>query len=236
MGRGITRASNTQNRIDARNFVALDPEQERIRTELLLDKINYEFREGEPLESLVDGFEFIEAVTTLACASNEISYVAMAKGYVGGLYQTIEGPPYKALFNSSTSASRLWNLVKLARRIDRQMKSSYDQSSSTERGIVVHGNRLMLHLTFRRLSDVAYDLLKGDEISDKTLTGACKSIMKDLSEIIDGQYTGAYLAPLFKNVGKCTNIRDESERRRTARLDAKTKLLKGPKIKKAGGR
>jgi hypothetical protein len=51
LGKQITRASNTQNKIDARNFVALDPEQERIRTELLIDKINYEYREGEPLES-----------------------------------------------------------------------------------------------------------------------------------------------------------------------------------------
>ena len=48
LGKRITRASNTQNKIDARNFVALDPEQERIRTELLIEKINYEYREGEP--------------------------------------------------------------------------------------------------------------------------------------------------------------------------------------------
>jgi hypothetical protein len=45
LGKRITRASNTQNKIDARNFVALDSEQERIRTELLIDKINYEYRE-----------------------------------------------------------------------------------------------------------------------------------------------------------------------------------------------
>ena len=47
IGKKITRASNTQNRIDARNFVALDPEQERIRSELLISKIDYEYREGE---------------------------------------------------------------------------------------------------------------------------------------------------------------------------------------------
>ena len=75
-GKRITRASNTQNKIDARNFVALDPEQERIRTELLLEKVNYEFREGEPLDSTVDGFEFIEAITALACATDDISYLA----------------------------------------------------------------------------------------------------------------------------------------------------------------
>jgi hypothetical protein len=103
LGKRITRASNTQNKIDARNFVALDSEQERIRTELLIEKVSYEYREGEPLESTVDGFEFIEAITTLACASDEISYVALSKGYVGGLYGDITAAPYKTLFNSSTS-------------------------------------------------------------------------------------------------------------------------------------
>src|SRR4030081_2511787 len=84
LGKKITKASNTQNKIDARNFVALDPEQERIRTELLIEKVAYEYREGEPLESTVDGFDFLEAVTTLACASDEMSFVALSKGYVGG--------------------------------------------------------------------------------------------------------------------------------------------------------
>jgi len=43
----VTRATNTQNRLDARNFVALDDEQRRIRTELLVDGIDYEYRQGE---------------------------------------------------------------------------------------------------------------------------------------------------------------------------------------------
>jgi hypothetical protein len=118
LGKRITRASNTQNKIDARNFVALDSEQERIRTELLIDKVNYEYREGEPLESTVDGFEFIEAVTTLACASDEMSYVALSKGYVGGLYADITAPPYKALFNPTTSSKGLWNSVQITRRVE----------------------------------------------------------------------------------------------------------------------
>ena len=97
VGKRITQASNTQSRIDARNFVALDPEQERIRMELLIAKVEYEYREGEPVESTVEGLEFIEAITVLACASAEISFVAMAKGYVGGLYADLTASPYKAL-------------------------------------------------------------------------------------------------------------------------------------------
>ena len=82
----------------------------------------------------------IEAITTLACASDEMSYVALAKGYVGGLYADITAAPYKALFNAATSSRRLWSLVQLERRIDKAVKTLSDQASPTERGIVVHGN------------------------------------------------------------------------------------------------
>lgn len=233
LGRSITRASNTQNRIDARNFVALDPEQERIRTELLLNKVNYEFREGEPLESLVDGFDFIEAITVLACSSDEISYVAMAKGYVGGLYANIETTPYKALFNGSTSSGRMWSLVKLARRIDKELKAAYDQTSNIERGIVVHGNRFTLHCVISRLTSTG-KIESSDAISDKTVRSVAKGALKDIREIIEVEYPEAYLARLFKNVGKCTHIRELLDEKSPPAPSPKKLTLKGKiKLRKA---
>jgi hypothetical protein len=49
IGQLITRASNTQNKIDARNFVALDPQQERIRTELLIAGVTMSTGKGKHL-------------------------------------------------------------------------------------------------------------------------------------------------------------------------------------------
>ncbi|QDL98893.1 AIPR family protein [Rhodopseudomonas palustris] len=212
LGKLITRASNTQNKIDARNFVALDPEQERIRTELLIEKVAYEYREGEPLESTVDGFEFIEGIAVLACASDEISFVALSKGYVGGLYADINTTPYKALFNPSTSSLRLWSLVQLARRIDLAIKKSADQSSPTQRGIVVHGNRFTLHCILRRISQFA-DISASPSIAEDVIGDAVMHVLAGVSEIIDADYADAYLAPLFKNVKKCTDIRMKYEKR-----------------------
>lgn len=210
LGKSITRASNTQNKIDARNFVALDPEQERIRTELLIEKVNYEYREGEPLDSAVDGFEFIEAITALACASNEVSYVALAKGYVGGLYTDITTPPYKALFNSGTSSKYLWSIVRLTRRIDKAIKNSYDQSSQQERGIVVHGNRFIMHCILHRLAET-YDLADSGKIPDAKVKFAARNVLTGVRDVIDKFYPDSYLAPLFKNVGKCSDIRQKYE-------------------------
>jgi AIPR protein len=209
LGKQITRASNTQNKIDARNFVALDPEQERVRTELLIEKVVYEYREGEPLESTVDGFEFIEAVTTLACASEEMSFVALSKGYVGGLYADITTTPYKALFNPSTSSRTLWSLVQLSRRIDKAVKMKAD-ASPTQRGIVVHGNRFLMHCAFRRIG-TANDLAASDAIKDAVVEDAVASVLSGVGKIVDDDYADAYLAPLFKNVKKCTDIRSKFE-------------------------
>jgi hypothetical protein len=41
-GDEVTRTNNRQNRIENRHFVALDPEQGRIRTELAIDGIEYQ--------------------------------------------------------------------------------------------------------------------------------------------------------------------------------------------------
>ena len=206
IGKNITRASNTQNRIDARNFVALDPEQERIRTELIIDKVEYEYREGEQVESVTDSFEFIEAITTLACASSEISYVALAKGYVGGLYVDINAAPYRALFNSGTSSKRLWSLVKLSRRVETFVREHHSADIPVERGIVVHGNRLLTHAIFRRLA-ASHDLNESDNISDGIVQNATQDVFDRIQAVIESEYPDAYLAPLFKNVGKCSNIR-----------------------------
>jgi hypothetical protein len=210
LGKQITKASNTQNKIDARNFVALDPEQERIRTELLIEKVAYEYREGEPLESTIDGFDFLEAVTTLACANDEMSFVALSKGYVGGLYVDITTTPYKALFNPSTSSRRLWSLVQLSRRIDKTIKAKAD-ASPTQRGIVVHGNRFILHCMLRRIGKTS-DLTASDVIKDEIVEGAVIHVLSGVGKIIDKDYADAYLAPLFKNVKKCTDIRSKLEK------------------------
>jgi hypothetical protein len=206
VGKRITRASNTQNKIDARNFVALDSEQERIRTELLIEKINYEYREGEPLESTVDGFEFIEAITALACANDDVSYAALAKRYVGGLYADITAAPYKALFNSATSSKELWSLVKLTRRVDKAIKTLADQSSPIGRGIVVHGNRFITHCILRGIRKNT-GVVSNDQVSDNLINETVEQVLVGVRTIIEAKYQDAYLAPLFKNVKKCKEIR-----------------------------
>jgi hypothetical protein len=206
LGQQITRASNTQNRIDARNFVALDPEQERIRIELLVSEVSYEYREGEPLDSSTDGFDFIEGIIALVCSGTDVSHVATAKGYVGGLYADISSAPYKALFNSGTNSARLWSVVELSRRIDQSVKNSYDRTSAMQKGIVVHGNRFLSHAIFTELAK-RFDLSKSKLIPDPDVAKASNDMLCRIETILKADYPDSYLAPLFKNVGKCSSIK-----------------------------
>lgn len=118
--------------------------------------------------------------------------------------------PYRALFNPSTSSRRLWSLVQLSRRVDKIIKVKAD-ASPTQRGVVVHGNRFISHCILRRIATTA-DLAASDSIKDETIENAVLGVLTGVSKVIDSDYADAYLAPLFKNVKKCTDIRTKLEK------------------------
>jgi AIPR protein len=111
LGNSITKATNTQNRINRQDFVALDPEQQRLRTELSIEGITYNYKSGEgtirdPKTSDID-----EATVALACASPELSHSTQAKREIGKLWEDTSKAPYKALFNPSVSGPKLWQYL-----------------------------------------------------------------------------------------------------------------------------
>ena len=78
-GSDLTRAANTQNRIEKRDFAALDEHQSRLRTEMLLSyQKDYVYRTGDkpPIEE--GGCTLDEATVALACANPDLGYAMMA--------------------------------------------------------------------------------------------------------------------------------------------------------------
>ncbi len=78
----ITRLSNTQNRIENKDFAALDPEQDRLRTELTFTHYSYLYKSGDKITNLERQISFDEAIVALACLNADISYTVIAKGNV----------------------------------------------------------------------------------------------------------------------------------------------------------
>src|SRR5262249_40228468 len=70
----ITRAANTQNRIEKRDFAALDPNQRRLRTELYLEnQKEYAYQTGEQSPLGDSGCTLDEAALALACRASDVA-------------------------------------------------------------------------------------------------------------------------------------------------------------------
>jgi hypothetical protein len=157
-GSELTRAANTQNRIEKRDFAALDEHQSRLRTDMLLSyQKDYVYRTGDkpPLEE--NGCSLDEATVALACAHAELGYAMMAKREVSRLYEDIKTAPYTVLFNSSTTALRLWRAVQVMRVVDTNLKAYQTTYEGRARLIAIHGNRFILHLVFKEVENSLVD-------------------------------------------------------------------------------
>ncbi len=139
----LTRAANTQNRIERRDFAALDPEQERLRRDLSLDlKKSYFYKSGDTPGKPQDGCTIEETTVALACANTDVALAVHAKREVGKLWEDVTKAPYKILFNNGLSAVRMWRLVEVMREIDQALKKEQSTRKGRDRMITVHGKSL----------------------------------------------------------------------------------------------
>lgn len=202
------RKTNTQNRIDRRDFVALDSEQERIRTELQLEDIGYTFKSGDTIVGFQESFDLAEATIARACFLPETSLAVQAKAAIGRLWDDIEKSPYKKIFNPLVTGPDLWKLVQVLRIVEAVL-TGFQKLDGKERLLAVHGNRFLAHLVFQILkSDLeAQDTSLSDEFKSK-ITNTINAVYWEVLEIIEDQFPNSYLASLFKNQSKCADIKN----------------------------
>jgi AIPR protein len=233
-GTDISRAANTQNRIERRDFAALDPEQERLRRELLLELgKSYFYKSGDTPGAQSEGCTIEEATVALACANQDASLAVQAKREIGKLWEDIARAPYKLLFNGSVTALRMWRLVEILRRVDATLKEEQDARVGRERMVAVHGNRLILQQVFRVIGVDAFDdpQLDFEGISSKARS-ATPRVLDLLFKHVETEFPGAYPNSLFKNATKCKTLSEKM----ASSLPATRDQAKAPFIGKGKGR
>lgn len=207
-GDELTRATNTQNRIEKRDFAALDPNQKRLRTELFLEhQKEYAYQTGEQAPQGDSGCTLDEAAVALACAMQDVSLAVQAKREVGMLYEDITKPPYVAIFNPSTTAKSLWHAVTVLRLCETQLRIEQQQGTGKERLIGIHGNRFVLHIVFHMLRA---KWPQGSTDEGELAVTVKKTVSESLAatiHIVQQHYSGAYPASLFKNASKCRDLK-----------------------------
>lgn len=204
----VTKFNNTQNRIDRRDFVALDIEQERIRGELLLEGITYVYKSGETLTPSDKGFGLEEATVARACSSNDVNLAVQAKREIGKLWEDIEKPPYKILFNPSISGPSIWRMVQIVRETEATLAKIRSSRDGRDRLLAVHGNRFITHLVFQCLPPEIIQTQGALNAEIRTVVGTLTDrVFTDVLKIVNDKYPDAYLANLFKNAGKCEEVK-----------------------------
>lgn len=226
--RDLTKAANTQNRVESKDFVAQDPHQARLHSDLFLETgKKYVYRSGERSPTGVEGFTFEDAAVALACASPDIQYSVQAKREVGKLWEDISKPPYTLFFNSATSALRMWRDVEIMREVESTLKEIQSSSDGKPKLIATHGNRFVLHMVFRSLPPAVLNFDRNDlpamqkEVSAKVFT-----VWAQLSGATVQLYETSYPATLFKNLRKCRELAEEMTKP-AALLSAKAKPPSG---------
>jgi len=204
----ITRAANTQNKIEHRDFVSLDSEQKRLQTDLriLCDK-EYVYKSGDqkPKEEL--GCDLEEATIALACANSDVELAVQAKREIGKLWEDTEKPPYKLLFNSQLTAIRLWRSVEVFRAVERELKKLQNEFEGRNRLIAIHGNRLVLYRVFRSLPLENFDDIDLEFHPIRSLASEkTKPALLNLIKVVNKDFSNSYPANLFKNKSKCSDV------------------------------
>ena len=204
----ITKLSNTQNRIDGKDFAALDPNQERLRMELSFAGIQYLYKPGARADDPEHQITLDETIVSQACSLPEVSIIALVKGNIGALTENISKPPYKQLFNAGTNSFSLYNGVQALRTVDALLKQRETTTIGRKKLVLVHGNRFLLYLMMEKIKNI-------DGYSTRYLER--KIIAELVNSEFDGQwervfnameskFPDAYPSYLFRNVGKLREL------------------------------
>lgn len=203
----ITRATNTQNRVEKRDFVSLDPRQDELKHDLALEKIRYAYKSGDD----TTGRRCItlqDLTVALACASGDLLLAILAKKEIGKLWEDVTKAPYTTLFNSTLTATKARRGVDALRAIDKVLGALAVAKAADPlaRGVAVHGNRVIAHLVFARTGLASAGSSSLSNLELKEIRRLARAFHKELGSEIEKQYPGAYVSRLFYNTTKTGSV------------------------------
>ncbi|HEK1040069.1 AIPR family protein [Proteus mirabilis] len=211
-GVSITKANNRQNRIENRDFVSLDEQQLRIRTELAIEGVDYNIVRSDTFKATDKSFDLIEATVSLACASGQSNLAVQAKREIGKFYENTSKSPYKTIFNPNTSGVYVFNVVKCLRIIDRLIDgkiSELEKKNGREYGVLIHGNRMIALIVFSKLN-IGNDAQNYEfEMNESSIIPVFSDVINKLEDVLNKKYPEKVLGTLFKNATICKDIYSE---------------------------
>ncbi|WP_046501017.1 AIPR family protein [Streptomyces odonnellii] len=205
----ITKATNTQNHMERRDFIAIDRVQSEIQKDfkLSLDK-EYVFRRGEMDPAPESGCSVIEAATALACAYRDPTFAVRVKGSTEALWKEGADGAYTRLFGQQPSAYQVWRSVQVLREIRDEVTKLRSILSGRAASIADNGALLAAHLVFQRIGREAIE--EPDSDWDTILQGVpnqVRSVMACLINVVDELFTNkSYITSTFASEEKSRQL------------------------------
>jgi hypothetical protein len=204
-GAEVTRTNNLQNRVEPRDFVAHDPEQKRLRQEMAIEGIDYEFVRSEDVIATPTSCELVELTTAMACALGDANLAVQVKTGIGRFFGDLSKAPYKTIYNPTLSGARAFNAVTMHRAIEKwieEKKLTVAKRSGPPWGALVHGNRILAASAFKKAGAAFLTqpiATFKDALAHEDLDSVCEDAYSKLVDGIEQNYSGKFLAVLFKN-------------------------------------
>ncbi|MFK0020918.1 AIPR family protein [Streptomyces sp. NPDC090798] len=208
-GNSITTATNTQNHMERRDFIAIDAVQSEIQKDfrLSLDK-EYVFRRGELDPAPESGCTVTEAATALACMHRDSSLAVRVKGSTNALWEEGEGGIYGRLFGQQPTAQQIWRAVQVFRLVRDQLSEVRAKMTGRPAAVVDSGALLVAHLVFQRIGKDKFD--EPDDEWEAVLTGVpvqVSTVLACLIAMVDTLFTSAsYVTSTFANEARCAQL------------------------------
>ena len=169
-----------------------------------IEGVDYQIVRSEDYTPSPTACDLIEVVTALACASGDSAFAVQAKAGIGRFYADLKKPPYRTLFNPSTSGAKAFNAALALRSIDRwidsERKGAYRAGPTW--GVLIHGNRILAAAVFVLIgSDTLQQPITQFRAALEKLPidNMCSNVYTRMVKHIEGNYPNKFLAVLFKN-------------------------------------
>ena len=204
-GQEVTRSNNLQNRIEPRDFVAQDPEQERLRAEMSIENVEYLYVRSEDTTTSASSCDLVEVTTALACSSKDANLAVQVKTGVSRFYADLSKSPYKTIFNPTVSGARAFNATLILREIDLWIdstKASMTKKGGPGWGVLVHGNRILAAVVFYQIKEatLAQPITSFKAVQQAlNVSSLCYTAHSKMIAAIAKHYSSRVLAVLFKN-------------------------------------
>ncbi|MFE0579094.1 AIPR family protein [Streptomyces sp. NPDC058874] len=208
-GRSITKATNTQNHMERRDFIAIDAVQSEIQKDfrLSLDK-EYVFRRGELDPAPESGCSVTEAAMALACMHRDSSLAVRVKGSTNALW--IEGPggAYTRLFGQQPGAQQIWRAVQVFRIVRDQLTELRTKLAGRPAAVADNGALLVAHMVFQRIGRGSLDESDGEW--NDVLAGVPEQVLAVLVcliSMVDTLFTSkSYVTSTFASQERCAQL------------------------------